>query len=57
MARNNLRSLRRKDSRKRLMRAEPPAKPEQQIISRCARLARAKGLPTTITPEEVRGAA
>jgi len=39
------------------MRAEPPAKTEQQIISRCARLARAKGLPTTITPEEVRGAA
>jgi hypothetical protein len=38
------------------MRAQPAAKPEQEVLSRCGRLARAKGLPTVITPEEVRAA-
>jgi hypothetical protein len=27
------------------------------LMNRCGRVAKAKGLPTTITPEEVRGAA
>lgn len=58
MARNNpVRSLRRKNS-KRPMRARPELpSPGRLMISRCGRVARAKGLPTTITPEEIRGAA
>jgi hypothetical protein len=58
MARNNaVRSLRRKGS-KRLMRAQPlPASPRLATMARCANVARAKGLPAVITPEEVRGAA
>lgn len=58
MARDNIRqSLRRKDSPKRLLRARPEFEsPGRLTISRCAKVARTKGLPAIITPEEVRAA-